>query len=327
MAAGDLGQPRGQGRDVDRLGADPHRVNPRRAGEPGAHAAGGAVDRVQRGLERRAGEQAEPFGAQLVAADLARPPLPRRGLRQVVGDLDDVLQPFEHARADRHRVGEPAGEHRAADVDRLVGVEGAQVEAGDAAEPRFELVLGERAGEDEAEPHPHRGAAEVGLEGVRRRRRSPGTSSAASANSSGSRSLSHAAVSARRWRQSGSYSTPSKSSSTHQVASSSNMGRKIASQERVVDLGLAPRLLGLLGQHARAVAGVVHVRELRVGEAEDGLAVVGEPAPRGGPDDAAVAVPLQPGHLGEEVAGAVALERLVVEPWPPSRCRACGRRR
>ena len=82
VAAADLGEPLGQGRDVDRRRADLHGVDPGRAPEPVAHAAGGAVDPVQRGLEGRAVEQPEPFGAQLVAADLARPPLPRRGLRQ-----------------------------------------------------------------------------------------------------------------------------------------------------------------------------------------------------------------------------------------------------
>ena len=227
VPASHLGEPHGQRRHVDRGRADLHGVDPGGAPQPVAHAAGGTVDPVQRGLEGRAVEQPEPFGAQLVFADLARPPLPRRGCRQRVRDRDDVLEPLEHAGAHRHRVGQPAREDRAADVDLLVGVEGGGVEAGDAAEPGQELVARKRAGEDEAETHPHLGPAEVGLGRVSSAAR--GLVPARDVGEGvGQRSLSQAAVSGRRCRQSGSYSAPSMSSRTQWVGSSSNMGSMVA---------------------------------------------------------------------------------------------------
>src|SRR4051794_17124908 len=82
-------------------------------------------------------------------------------------DLDDVLQSLEHAGADRYRVGEPAREDGPADIDLLDGAEGAGVEPRDAAEPRLDLVLGERPGY-EGEARPDGGSTEVGLEGVGR---------------------------------------------------------------------------------------------------------------------------------------------------------------
>ena len=173
--------------------------------------------------------------------------------------------------------------------------------------------LRERAGEDEAEPHPHLGAAEVGLggvggaagglvpargvgEGVGQPQLEPGGGLGEALAPVG---LVLDAVEVEQ------------NPAGRLLREHRQQGR---AQERVVDLGLALRLLDLLRQHARPVAGVVHVRELRVREAEDGLAVGGEPAPGRGPDDAAVAVALQLGQLGEEVARPVALDRLVVEP-------------
>src|SRR3712207_1976612 len=84
------------------------------------------------------------------------------GCRKVVRNLDSLLQPFQHPGADRDRVGEPAGENGPADIDRLDDPQGDGIKAQYAAEPCLELGLGEWPREEEAQPHAHLGAAEVG---------------------------------------------------------------------------------------------------------------------------------------------------------------------